>query len=66
MAILYEEVNSYSKYRYKDLLDKTILDFKYLMWKLNPQISVLKDDDFSKLSLRKKIKIIMRSILKKN
>lgn len=63
---LLKEVNSYSKYRYKDLLDKTILDFKYQMWKLNPQISVLKDDDFSKLSLRKKIKIIMRSILKKN
>lgn len=66
MIALLKEVNSYSKYRYKDLLDKTILDFKYQMWKLNPQISVLKDDDFSKLSLRKKIKIIMRSILKKN
>lgn len=66
MIALLKEVNSYSKYRYKDLLDKTILDFKYQMWKLNPQISVLKDDDFSKLALRKKIKIIMRSILKKN
>lgn len=63
---LLKAVNSYSKYKYKDLLDKTILDFKYQMWKLNPQISVLKDEDFSKLSLRKKIKIIMRSILKKN
>ena len=66
MISLLKEVNSYSKYKYKDVLDKTILDFKYQMWKLNPQISVLKDDDFSKLSLRKKIKIIMRSILKKN
>lgn len=63
---LLKAVNSYSKYKYEDLLDKTILDFKYQMWKLNPQISVLKDEDFSKLSLRKKIKIIMRSILKKN
>lgn len=63
---LLKAVNSYSKYKYKDLFDKTILDFKYQMWKLNPQISVLKDEDFSKLSLRKKIKIIMRSILKKN
>lgn len=66
MIALLKAVNTYSKYKYKDLLDKTILDFKYQMWKLNPQISVLKDDDFSKLSLRKKIKIIMRSILKKN
>lgn len=63
---LLKAVDSYSKYKYKDLFDKTILDFKYQMWKLNPQISVLKDEDFSKLSLRKKIKIIMRSILKKN
>ena len=61
MIALLKAVNTYSKYKYKDLLDKTILDFKYQMWKLN-----LKDDDFSKLSLRKKIKIIMRSILKKN
>lgn len=63
---LLKAVDSYSKYKYNDLFDKTILDFKYQMWKLNPQISVLKDEDFSKLSLRKKIKIIMRSILKKN
>lgn len=65
MISLLKEVNSYSKYKYKDVLDKTILDFKYLMWKLNPQISVCKDEDFSKLSLRKKINIIMRSIFRK-
>lgn len=66
MIALLEEVNSYSKYEYKDILDKTILDFKYQMWKLKPEYSVLKDGDFSKLSLRKKIKIIMLNILKKS
>ena len=65
MISLLREVNTYSKCKYKDLLDKTILDFKYQMWKLNPQISVCKDEDFSKLSLRKKINIIMRSIFRK-
>ena len=56
--------DKYSDYRFHEFLSIPILEFKYKLWKANPEFSMLKDEYFKKLSLTRKIKMFLRTVLK--
>lgn len=64
MAKVLEAVDQYSKFKYHNVLKRTIADFRYQIWKMKPSRLIIKNESFSDLSLRKKIKLLVMYIIK--
>lgn len=62
MITMLDGVDKYSDYKYHEFLEIPILEFKYKFWKARPRFSIIKDEYFKKLSLKRKVKMLGRMV----
>lgn len=63
MILILQAVDKYSDYKYHAFIDKQILKFEYMLWRINPKFTLLKEERFYKLNFTKILKLFLRMLL---
>lgn len=65
MLEILKEADCFSNHRFSEEFRKPILELKYVLWKSQPDISMMDDGMFRLLPYKKKIKLILRIVKRK-